>query len=192
MTEIDPIENFQRRKFIRQTALTGAGLVLAPAFISFSQTNSESLNILRIKSDRSGFSEPTEYQNDDINDLNQLENSSKKITIQSGGKSFTATLLDNEAAIKFYSLLPMSVVMSDLNKNEKYYRLPENLPTKPFNPGTIQTGDLLLWGSDTFVIFYESFPTSYSYTRLGKIDDPAGLKEALGAGNSTVKIESSK
>jgi hypothetical protein len=86
----------------------------------------------------------------------------------------------------------MSVVMSDLNRNEKYYRLPENLPTKPFNPGTIQTGDLLLWGSDTFVIFYESFPTSYSYTRLGKIDDPAGLKEALGAGNSTVKIESSK
>lgn len=109
-----------------------------------------------------------------------------KIKIQAGDKTFTATLLENEASVKFQSLLPITVTMTDLNSNEKYYRLPQNLPTNASNPGTIQNGDLMLWGANTVVIFYESFSTSYPYTRLGKIDDPNGLKEALGTGDVKV------
>ncbi|WP_353887861.1 cyclophilin-like fold protein [uncultured Parabacteroides sp.] len=41
-------------------------------------------------------------------------------------------------------------------------------------PGIIHTGDLLLWGANTVVLFYETFSSSYSYTRLGKIENPAG------------------
>lgn len=113
----------------------------------------------------------------------------KKITILAGEKTFTATLLENEASEKFYSLLPLTVTMTDLNRNEKYYRLPQNLPTNASNPGTIQNGDLMLWGANTVVIFYETFSTSYPYTRLGKIDNPTGLKAALGSGDITVSFK---
>ena len=113
----------------------------------------------------------------------------KKITIQAGEKTFTATLSENETVEKFLLLLPLTVEMEDLNRNEKFYRLPKNLPTNPSNPGTIQTGDLMLWGANTVVIFYQTFSTSYPYTRLGKVDDPSGLAEALGAKKITVTFQ---
>ncbi len=131
----------------------------------------------------------TEPQSDKLNDLNEMEKSGKKINIIVGSKTFTATILENETVENFLLLLPLTVEMADLNRNEKFYRLPKNLPTNPSNPGTIKTGDLMLWGANTMVIFYQTFSTSYPYTRLGKVDDPAGLAEALGAGNVTVTFE---
>lgn len=112
-----------------------------------------------------------------------------KISIQVGNRSFTATLVDNPAVTALLPLLPLTLDMADLNRNEKTARLPQNLPTQTFSPGTIQTGDLLLWGTNAFVIFYETFSSSYSYTRLGKIDNPSGLKEALGTGNVKVTLD---
>lgn len=131
----------------------------------------------------------TEPQSDKLNDLNEMEKSGKKINIIVGSKTFTATILENETVENFLLLLPLTVEMADLNRNEKFYRLSKNLPTNPSNPGTIKTGDLMLWGANTMVIFYQTFSTSYPYTRLGKVDDPAGLAEALGAGNVTVTFE---
>jgi hypothetical protein len=46
----------------------------------------------------------------------------------------------------------------------------------------------MLYGSNTFVLFYESFSTSYSYTKLGKINNASGLAAALGTGNVSVSI----
>ncbi|WP_084044938.1 cyclophilin-like fold protein [Deinococcus hopiensis] len=60
------------------------------------------------------------------------------------------------------------------------------LPVKAATPGTVRNGDLLLYGPKTVVLFYETFPTSYSYTKLGRIDDPQGLAKVLGAGNVMV------
>ncbi|HRI58226.1 MAG TPA: cyclophilin-like fold protein [Saprospiraceae bacterium] len=77
----------------------------------------------------------------------------------------------------------------DLNGNEKYVDLSRNLPADASNPGTIQTGDLMLYGSFTLVLFYKSFPTSYSYKKLGRIDDVTGLAAAVGSGNVTVTYE---
>lgn len=112
-----------------------------------------------------------------------------KIKIKVNSQIFTATLFDNNSAKSFREMLPMTINMIEFNGNEKYYNLPKSLPTNASNPGTIQNGDLMLYGSSTLVLFYKTFSTSYSYTKLGRIDDPAGLSEALSNGNVSVTFE---
>lgn len=116
----------------------------------------------------------------------------RNISISIGGRSFAATLEDNETGNAFSALLPMTIAMSEMNGNEKYFYLPDNLPTISYRPGTIQNGDLMLYGSNCIVLFYETFSSSYSYTRLGKIVNPEGLAIALGRGEITVTFEINK
>ncbi|MDR3766586.1 MAG: cyclophilin-like fold protein [Butyricicoccus sp.] len=97
--------------------------------------------------------------------------------------------MDTPATEVLLDLLPLTLDMQELNGNEKYATLPQALPTDATQPGQIHTGDLMLYGSDCLVLFYEDFPTSYSYTPLGKIDDPQGLAQALGTGNVEVHLE---
>ena len=124
--------------------------------------------------------------NDDNNNNNNDTPMNNQLTITVGTVSFTATLADNATAAAFKSRLPLTLNMSELNGNEKYYNLPESLPAAASNPGTIQAGDLMLYGSDCLVLFYETFRTSYSYTRIGHISNPSGLAAALGRGSASV------
>jgi hypothetical protein len=107
-----------------------------------------------------------------------------RITI--GSSVFTATLADNETVTAFKRMLPLTVEMTDLNANEKVYHSPKDLPEDASNPGTIHTGDVMLYGSNALVLFYKTFSTSYSYTRIGKIDDASGLAAALRPRSVTV------
>ena len=112
-----------------------------------------------------------------------------QMKIKIGSSTFIATLDDNPTATAFKAMLPLTVDMQELNGNEKLYRLPDTLPTKASNPRTIKNGDLMIYGANTVVLFYKSFPTSYSYTRLGRINEPAGFASAVGSGNVTVTFE---
>ncbi len=112
-----------------------------------------------------------------------------KLKVTIGTNVFTVTLADNETAKKFRALLPLTMNMAELNGNEKYANLAAALPVQASVLAGLQSGDLMLYGSNTLVLFYESFSTTYSYTRIGKIDNVSGLKTALGTGNVTVKFE---
>lgn len=127
--------------------------------------------------------------NGDDNNNDNDNPMSNKLKISIGSTSFTATLEDNAAATAFKALLPMTIKMSEMNGNEKYYYLDDNLPTASSRPGTIRTGDLMLYGSNCLVLFYKTFSSSYSYTRLGRIENPSGLQAALGSGSATLTFE---
>lgn len=122
-------------------------------------------------------------------DSNHTDTKSSRLKIRIGSKTFTATLLNNVTATAFKSRLPMTVSMSELNGNEKLYRFPDNLPTNASNPRNINSGDLMIYGSNTLVLFYQSFPTSYNYTKLGRIDDATGLAAAVGSRSVTFTFE---
>ena len=111
------------------------------------------------------------------------------INIIIGSKTFSATLADSEIGEAFAALLPLSVTMNELNGNEKYHYLSSSLPTAAYRPGIIHAGDLMLYGNNCVVLFYKTFNSGYSYTRIGALDDPSGLSDALGNGNVSVRFE---
>eukprot|EP01035_Chromulina_nebulosa_P059102 gene59102-80929_t len=118
---------------------------------------------------------------------NDTTSSKMKITI--GSSVFTATLNNNATTTAFKAMMPLTVNMGELNGNEKFYYFSATLPHNASSGGRIEVGDLMLYGNNCLVLFYEGFNTSYSYTRLGKIDNTAGLVAALGTGSVTVKFE---
>ena len=111
------------------------------------------------------------------------------ITITVGETNFSATLLDVPAARELMERLPLTLDMNELNGNEKYYYFDSGFTAESDHVGSIQAGDLMLYGSDCLVLFYQSFSTPYSYTRLGAVDDPTGLAEALGRGNVRITFD---
>ncbi len=123
------------------------------------------------------------------NSNNTLNTDTTKMKITIGSAVFTATLNKNATATAFKAKLPMTINMTELNGNEKYFDLPFNLQINASNLATIQNGDLMLYGSNTLVLFYKTFSTSYSYTRIGHIENPSGLALALGSGSVTVNFE---
>lgn len=106
-----------------------------------------------------------------------------------GNKTFTVRLENNETAQALKTQLPLDLEMTELNGNEKYYYY-STLPTSATRPGTIHAGDIMLFQSNTLVIFYKTFESDYSYTRIGSVTDPEGLAEALGTGDVRVEWRS--
>ena len=134
-------------------------------------------------------SKNTSPAHNNSNNNNNTNPTGSKMKIKIANSTFTATLYDNATVTAFKSLLPLTVNMVELNGNEKYFDLSRSLPTSAANPGTIQNGDLMLYGSSTLVLFYKTFSTSYNYTKLGRIDDVTALVAALGRGNVNISFE---
>lgn len=109
-----------------------------------------------------------------------------------GNEVFPVKLYENQTTQALVDLMPMTIDMSELNGNEKLYYLPDKLPTDTEQPGQIRAGDIMLYGDDCLVVFYETFSSSYRYTRLGYVEDVAVLAQAVGDGTIRVTFELTK
>ena len=122
---------------------------------------------------------------DKIDVIDNINEEIKTVKIYINDKEYTINLEENETVSSFVNNIPKELVMNELNGNEKYVYLDETLPTKSYNPNYINKGDVMLYGNNCLVIFYKSFNTTYTYTKIGHIDN----LEDLGSGSISVKLE---
>ena len=111
-----------------------------------------------------------------------VEMSYIKVTIND--KNYTLKLENNNTVEEFINLLPQDFTMNELNGNEKYVYIDNYLSTNEYSPKHIEKGDVMLFGNNCLVIFYKSFNTSYSYTKIGHIDN----LDNIGSESITVKF----
>ncbi len=105
-----------------------------------------------------------------------------------GGDVFMAIIYNNETTKALKAILPLNINMTELNGNEKFKQLSSDLPASAEAIGTIRAGDIMLWGSNTLVIFYKTFKTTYPYTKIGYIENTNGLDNAVGSGSIWVSF----
>lgn len=126
--------------------------------------------------------------NDNQNRTN-MESNTIRLTIE-GGRTFTATLVDNSSTQALKERLAkgnITVEMEDYASMEKVGSLGISLPRND-RPTTTGPGDLILYQGHNFVIYYDK--NSWNFTRLGKIDNATQpeLKAALGKGDVKVTL----
>ena len=128
--------------------------------------------------------ETIDAETDTRNDME--EGTVMNMNVQVGDAVFSATLEENEAVTMFVEMMwenPVVIQMSDYSGFEKVGPLGTSLPASN-SQTTTHAGDIVLYNGNQIVIFYGS--NSWSYTRLGHIDDLTGWEEALGNGDVTV------
>jgi hypothetical protein len=146
-------------------------------------------SIYVINEEKQGYENKDLYfiSNDNGLTWNLIEEGENDLTMNViiNNHTYLANLENNDTVNEFIKLLPKEFNMNELNGNEKYIYLDNNLPSNPVNVKNINKGDIMLYGDNCLVIFYKSFNTSYSYTKIGHIDNLSDL----GNDNILVKIE---
>ena len=113
-----------------------------------------------------------------------------QISVTVNDAPFTATIEDAAAGRELLACMPLTLQMEELHGNEKYCYTGQDFGGEQYMPNTIEAGDLMVFGSDCLVLFYETFANGgWSYARVGKIDDPTGLADACGPGTAPVTFE---
>ena len=127
-------------------------------------------------------------KNENYTNITNIESENKlisNINVIINGKTYNAKIEENETAQSFVNMLPLELNMSELNGNEKYIYLDNSLPTNSYYPKYIEAGDIMLYGNNCLVVFYKSFNTTYSYTKIGHINNLSDL----GNRNISIKFE---
>ena len=109
--------------------------------------------------------------------INNENREVKSMKISINNKEYSVNLENNETVDALLNLLPLDITMNELNGNEKYYYLDTTLPVNSTIPGKVDAGDIMIYGNNCLVIFYKTFDTSYSYTKIGHIDNLPELNE---------------
>lgn len=134
--------------------------------------------------------QPAQPEEGESENENQENMETSTIKLKVGGKTFTATLVDNSSTRALKALLAegdLTIEMEDYARMEKVGPIGTTLPRNDEQISTVP-GDLILYQGRYFVIYYGR--NSYSLTRLGKIDNvsESELKAALGDGDVTVTL----
>ena len=114
------------------------------------------------------------------------EETAMTMNVEVNGRIFRASLEENTAVDALVEMMengPVTIDMSDYSGFEKVGALGTSLPSEN-SQTTTQAGDIVLYQGNQIVMFYGS--NSWSYTRLGHIEDLTGWEEALGSGDVTV------
>lgn len=167
--------------------ILSASLLTACGSYSDVTVQSENSSVM-IQSDNNDASAPSS-QPQETTAEQQGERKADGMQIVIGDKQFSVTLEGIDTVTALTEMLPLTLDMSELNGNEKYHYLDAALPSSPEKVGHINAGDIMLYGDRCLVVFYKSFDTSYTYTKIGHIDDTSGLLDALGAGNVTITFQ---
>lgn len=114
---------------------------------------------------------------------NAFGDNMQNIIITIENKKYEAILYDNSTTKELIKKFPITITMSDLNGNEKYYNFSKSFSTSSENVASINKGDIMLFGDNCLVIFYKSFSTHYKYTKLGYIKNLEDLENSLGKGD---------
>lgn len=114
---------------------------------------------------------------------NAFGDNMQNIIITIKNKEYEAILYDNSTTKELIKKFPITITMSDLNGNEKYYNFSKSFSTSSENVANINKGDIMLFGDNCLVIFYKSFSTRYRYTKLGYIKNLEDLENSLGKGD---------
>ena len=117
---------------------------------------------------------------------NAFGDNMQNIIITIKNKKYEAILYDNSTTKELIKKFPITITMSDLNGNEKYYNFSKSFSTSSENVANINKGDIMLFGDNCLVIFYKSFSTRYRYTKLGYIKNLEDLENSLGKGDISI------
>ena len=158
------------------------------AFLSACGTNMEQAGTPAIE--ENGISSPIDAgqeagQVPSTEETNEKEQTAMKMNVQVGTYTFTATLEDNDAVRELTEMMqagPVTINMHDYSGFEKVGPLGKSLTTSN-SQTTTTAGDIVLYNGNNIVMFYGS--NSWSYTRIGKIDDLTDWTAALGSGDIT-------
>ena len=158
--------------------------IIGVVFIVLNRNNNKEQKI----SDNHIENNITNINQENYDNTTNIESENKLISdtqVIINGKTYNAKIEENKTAQSFVNMLPVEYNMSELNGNEKYVYLDNTLPTNSYSPKHIEAGDIMLYSNNCLVVFYKSFDTSYSYTKIGHIENLTDL----GNGNITIKFE---
>lgn len=135
------------------------------------------------------FSDNTGAKNDTTETVNIMA-ADNKMNIKIGAKELTVTLADNSSVDALKAALekgPITVNMKDYGSMEKVGSLGRDFPRNDERI-TTEAGDVILYQGSALVIYYA--PNTWSFTRLGKIDNVSKeeLKAILGGSSVTVTL----
>lgn len=174
-------ENADESSAAMDSTETAAGTMSENTIVDGSENVAESVeNAREAESVNETDTVETDIQN------NMEENKVANMNVQVGDVVFSATLEENEAVSALVERMresPVVIQMSDYSGFEKVGPLGTSLPASN-SQTTTQAGDIVLYNGNQIVIFYGS--NSWSYTRLGHIDNLTGWEDALGSGDVTV------